>query len=86
MIESMVERVAKAIEQVIDRYPAVDASPSRIREIRAGWIARAAISAMAEPTEAMLRTLVNEVTPSDWQEGREAADNWRHMISAALAD
>jgi hypothetical protein len=42
-----VERVAQAIEKIIDDYPMIDASQSQIRKIRAEKIARAAIAALS---------------------------------------
>lgn len=46
--DTLKEKVARAIEAVIDNYPAVDASPSHIRKIRAEWCAQAAITAISE--------------------------------------
>ena len=72
-MSEMVERVAKAIKRgIADDLPSAD-------------IARAAIEAMREPTEAMLHAGYDGL-------GREAAqytgpeDVWPRMIDAALKD
>lgn len=43
----MREVIKRAVLPIIDKVPAVDASQSRIREIRAGWMADAALTALA---------------------------------------
>ena len=43
------EMVKRAVLPIIDKVPAVDASQSRIRGIRAGWMADAALTALTPP-------------------------------------
>lgn len=90
MSESMVERVARAIQTVRERDggPAYDAfdgiydrrTADRLRE-SLNEEARAAIEAMREPTDLMGLGL-----PSDYKPGSHSATQiWRSMIDAALA-
>lgn len=80
-MSEMIEKVSKAIEGVIDLCPAVDASPSRIREIRSQMIARAAIEAMRTASLPMLKAGARELGAK-----HSAADAcWVTMIDAALA-
>lgn len=91
MTDSMVERVARAIDQgvcAVCGRPAVgqitpqDCDRKRPCEWRPGTRsenARAAIEAMREPTEAMLSIARRNNHPRD-------EETWRTMIDAALKD
>lgn len=67
----MIERVAAALTAERDRIVAADVPPSE--EIIGRLLARAAITAMREPTEAMLNA-----SPFD------LAEDWRRFIGEAL--
>lgn len=81
MVESMVERVARAIEGEIDIVEMVSASPEAIRRLRATRIARAAIEAMREPTDAMVDTAWAEIGEHG---DADVAVIYANMIDAAL--
>ena len=77
MTDSMVERVARAIGEVVCRGPV---------EPRKGWAeaARAAIAAMRKPTHAMMEA-------GDWDKYQGTSESiahitWEYMIDAALKD
>ena len=72
-MSEMVERVAKALAREYDRDPETDNVGLGTQLSTA--MARAAIAAMREPTEAMLY--------AGWQEDSSI---WRAMIDAALKD
>lgn len=82
MAESMVERVARAIFDACGKQSTVIVLPWEAQDqddFRA--IARAAIAAMREPTEAMLES-VSALTMRDNTPGMD----WRLMIDAALSE
>lgn len=92
----MIERVARAVEQELGRQEAVLTDPLTLRRMQAKRIARAAITAMREPTEEMtFRAAVatKEFTRDD--EGRRVTHylapdrlnaGYAAMIEAAIAD
>lgn len=86
----MVEKVARAIcvadGLAPDALPNEDfADGSEVMWMTCRDVARAAIAAMREPTEAMVRSVVREVYPNDQGLSEfEAADIWGNMIDAAL--
>lgn len=77
--ETMLERVAKAMRGSVDRH--------EVRLLDEEWLeaARAAIEAMREPTEEIVRAF--EVCPASGYEtlSAEAKFTWQAMIDAALA-
>ena len=77
-MSEMVERVAKAIQQLAREYQ-IDALGDR----DAAYLARAAIAEMREPTKAMAdegRTNAWDYSTSD------AIEGWHRMIDAALTE
>ena len=87
--DMLVEAVARGIERVIDQYPAVDASPSRIRKIRAGMITQAALTAITESGYAVVPR-EPELLPAGWEQRALPAvfeggcsEIYRAMIQAA---
>jgi hypothetical protein len=80
----MVERVAEAISQAMDRMEGD--KPRLLAGLMPWWqaemrkIARAAIEALQEPTEEMLKEAA-------WIAGREdvAEDTWKAMLGVALS-
>jgi hypothetical protein len=72
----MIERVSAAIERIIEERPMVEASPAVIRKLVADKVARAAIEAMREPTEAMEEAGFG----SEWH-----VKSYQAMIDDALA-
>lgn len=87
MTDSMVERVARAIEPY---YP-LSCTEDWLKDVRRGWcetVARAAIAAMREPTEAMLwagSESIDTCTKLD-PCGKAAKHCWSDMIDAALTE
>lgn len=75
-----VERMARRIEREIDNVPMVDAAPSQIRAIRARNVARAALEAIREPSEAMIEASL------DMHRECEIREIWQEMIDAALSE
>lgn len=85
-MSEMVERVAKAVGEVL--YGAADPVDTPNNWARSMDAARAAITAMREPTEEMRQRggstlLLHEYEP-DGPEG--SRDVWQSMIDAALAE
>lgn len=70
---SMIERVGRALAK--EEGYAYDPLPYDAR-------ARAAIEAMREPTEAIIKA--HHLVPEDNDFDQRAADNWRNLIDAAL--
>ena len=76
-MSEMVERVARAVI-----YADAEAVENEIEPTSPKWaiaLARAAIAAMREPSEGMLRA-------AEWPASRRHADAWKTMIGAALND
>ncbi len=77
-MSDMVEKVARAIEG-----PMVDMSPGLTPQGRLRLMAKAAIEAMREPTEAMVEVGRKErCEHGDMQCG--ASESWRAMIDEAI--
>jgi len=74
-MSEMIDRVAMALKQV---WEAGDKNPEY------GELARAAIEAMREPTEAMIQAAKNTDYGSD-DFGAGPSTHWHEMIDAALA-
>jgi hypothetical protein len=83
-MDSMIERVARAIEGEIDKVELVSASPEVIRQIRARRIALAAIAAMRDPTDLVAEAVWAETGDPCWKEN--AIEAWQAGIDAALQD
>lgn len=76
--ETMVERVARAIGKTY----------SRQAQTFDGWLphARAAIAAMREPTEGMIKAARDPRTANGSPVSKGVHDTWQAMIDAALAE
>lgn len=86
-MSEMIERVTRTIAAVLDTLPAADAPPAHVRQIRAEWVARAAIAAIREPTPDVLRAGYGHLYRLETTLGRDKAENsYRLMIDAALSD
>lgn len=79
-MSEMVERVAAAIDEAIEKW---DPRASKFRD----FAARAAIKAMCEPTETMVEAGYMADNGEDRNLGeRGAKEAWQLMIDAALKD
>jgi hypothetical protein len=76
----MVDRIMRAMNAYKDTLPKTSDDAPFIYSHRKG-LARAAIAAMREPTEAMVKKGGSEV---DWLRG--LTDAWKAMIDAALSE
>ena len=93
-MSDMVEKVARAIDPEafdLPRDTRGAAQKWRLRTAKARKLARAAIEAMREPTEAMCRTGESSKgasSPESWVDGSYTPENveliWKDMIDAAL--
>jgi len=82
-MSEVIERVVRAIETEMQR---VHDSSGGILCASPEQLARAAIAALREPTEAMLEAgLEAHYDPDDWRI-RELGTTWRAMIDAALVE
>lgn len=88
----MIERIADRIERELDVVEMVDAAPSVIRRLKAQRVARAALAAIREPTEAM-QVAGAVYTDNPMMVAGAERDNdarggailtWQAMIDAAL--
>lgn len=93
MSESMIERVAEVIREVLRNPPSF--SVDMYGRVEADWLARAAIEAMREPTKEMLDAACQVMRERQEQMGdmwfpvsnKVKADiRWRAMIDAALKE
>ncbi len=94
-MSEMIERVARAIVAGIsaatkDNHDIV-LSEEDGKVLVDGWcdykvVARAAISAMREPTEAMIDAGKSQDCVPDWNDQASAGQHWAAMISAALKE
>lgn len=88
MGESMVERAAQAIAEMGGTRRGVWSTLGPKAKERYRTDVRAALTAIREPTEAMIRSGLDAFleVPNHFRDGREIAAVWRSGIDAALSE
>ena len=84
---ALIEEIARQVGAT----PIVYKTPTKNGELNLGSLARAAISAMGEPTSAMLKTIDHQKITDYGEDGAYLTEeniiwNWQVMLTAALSE